>query len=162
MAGTTLCVVDMQPGFNACYSIVQETVREIRLAKKRGDGIVFIELHPRPNGKTLSRLKEVAHAGGYKKIVYTKKNWDDGSLEFIDAAGAAGWFPLKRVRVCGVNRGACVMSTVKGLIDIISKNVKIELAYEATAPGTKKWAEDESNEKLRYLEMVNDGNLIIK
>jgi len=162
MAGTTLCVVDMQPGFNACYSIVQETIREIRLAKRRGDGIVFVELNPQYNKETLSELKEAAHAGGYEKIAYAKKTGGDGSAEFVDAAGAAGWFPLKRVRVCGVNRGACVIDTVRGLIGMISKNVRIELAYEATAPGTKKWAADDSWEKNQYQQMIDNGNLVVK
>ncbi len=162
MAGTILCVVDMQPGFGACYNIVKETIREIRLAKRRGDGIVFIELNPGYNRETISELKEEAHKGGYEKITYTKKTGGDGSAEFIDAAGAVGWFPLKRIRVCGVNRGACVMDTVRGLINMVPKNVRIEVAFEATAPGIKEWDKDNSWEKQTYQEMVNNGLIVIK
>jgi hypothetical protein len=129
----------MQPGFGACHEIVNETIREIKLAKRRGDGIVFLELSPAPNGKTLPALVEAAHAGGYDKIAYATKNGGDGSVEFVDAAGAAEWFPLKRVRVCGVNRHACVENTVRGLINLISKKAKIEVAYLATAPGPRKY-----------------------
>lgn len=142
MSGTTLCVIDMQPGFCACLEIVKETIREINLAKRRGDGIVFVELSPDGNGETLPELTKAAHAGGYTEIVYTTKNIGDGSIQFIDAAGDAGWFPLKRIRVCGVNRHSCVSNTIAGLIHLISKKVKIEVAYLATAPGSRKYNGD--------------------
>ena len=163
MPGTTLCVVDMQPGFNASENIINEVIKEIELAKRRKDGIVFIELNPEFNGSTHKVLLDSAHMGGYEKIAYATKHGGDGSSHFIDTVGASGWFPLKRVRVCGVNRGACVRDTVKGLVRLMSKSIGLELAFSATAPGPRTWTlafgtgERESFEKLS-----KDGVLVIK
>jgi nicotinamidase-related amidase len=164
MSGTTLCVIDMQPGFGACYEIVEETIREINLAKRRGDGIVFVELNTQYNKETLPQLKEAAHAGEYDKIAYTHKTVGDGSAVFLQAVEEANWFPhkyklhpLRRIRVCGVNRHACVENTVLGLLTRAPKESRIEVAYLATAPGNRYW--DESHP---YITWVKQNRIIIK
>jgi hypothetical protein len=40
---TTLCIIDMQPGFVATPRALPGTLREIRLAKKRKADIVVVE-----------------------------------------------------------------------------------------------------------------------
>ena len=164
MSGTTLCVVDMQPAYPASLEIMKEVTREIELAKRRGDGIVFLELNPGTNGETHQELRDAAHAGEYSKIAYASKVSGDGSHEFVDAAGAAEWFSLKRVRVCGVNRGACVMDTVRGRVGLISKKVKLELAFEATAPGQKTWDgyREDHWEKKSYQHWIDEGILTLR
>lgn len=162
MPGTTLCVVDMQPKYPAALTIMKEVIREIELAKQRGDGIVFIELKPDDNGKTHQSLLDVAHADKYSKIAYTTKTGGDGSNEFIDAA--AEWFPLKRIRICGVNRDACVMDTVRGLVALVSKKVKLELAFSATAPGKRKWSDCDGKrwEDAIYQKWIDEDVLTLR
>lgn len=163
MSGTTLCVIDMQPGFNASEDIINEVTKEIELAKRRKDGIVFIELNPDLNGNTHKVLLDVAHMGGYEKIACTTKYGGDGSSHFIDTVGATGWFPLKRVRVCGVNRGACVRDTVNGLVHLIPKSIKLELAFRATAPGPRTWTlAFGTGEREIFEKLAKDGVLVIK
>ena len=129
MAGTVLYVVDMQYGFPASEKIIDETIREIRLARRRKDHIVFVELAPLSNGITHGQLLETA---GVKRTSRIKKRGADGSEEFIAEIKKIG-LKHKRVRVCGVNRDACVMNTVSGLMNRLPENIGIELACAATA-----------------------------
>lgn len=86
MAGTALCVIDMQPGFAGSQKIIDETIREIRLAKRRKDPIVFLELMPGSQKNTDHRLMEAAYSGGYSNIAVTTKTSGDGSRKGIEVA----------------------------------------------------------------------------
>lgn len=161
MAGTTLCVVDMQPGFWSSDSIIKEVIREIKLAKRRNDGIVFLEMRPDFHNKTHNVLIDTAKSGGYAKVTYAEKKYNDGSDEFVKAVNVSGWSKLKRVRVCGVNRNACVNDTIHGLV-VSGLDIKIELAFKATAPGPKRWEETTRWEKEDFQILIDKGILTIK
>jgi nicotinamidase-related amidase len=131
---TPLYIVDMQPGFSASNSIIEETLKEIELAKKNNDWIIFVELTPKSSKPTHKKLTRFARKNGYQKVkVITKPN-SDGSEEFIGAAKGLN-LNYKKVKVCGVNRHACVLATVKGLDEKLPEAMKIEVAWAATAPG---------------------------
>lgn len=139
MSGTTLFVVDMQDGFYAYAECLKDVIREIRLAKRRNDPIVFVELDPKYNNKTRPELIKAAESGGYKKLAVTTKIGGDGSVKLVTAAKNAG-FKYDHVRVCGVNRGACVSNTINGLLNM--GGIKVEVGFAATAPGPKKFEDD--------------------
>lgn len=126
MAGTTLCVVDMQSPYSGCYAVLDNVAHEIDLAKRRGDFIVFLE-YGVPG--TLPELLERAN-NKYNKVIVTRKKTIDGSKAFVEAV-LEHHVPIKRIRVCGVNRRACVLATVNGLVDEIGGE-RIEVACNAT------------------------------
>lgn len=159
MSGTVLYVVDMQPGFNASLRILDETIREINLAKRRRDHIVFVELVPESNRATHGQLLEAAGHGGYDKISRITKLRGDGSVEFLAEAEKVE-FQYKRVRVCGVNRHACVRNTIDGLRERLPKNIGIEIACAATADSCgKEW--DERNDRY-YIQLAEQGEIKLK
>lgn len=163
MAGTVLYIIDMQPLFSASLEIIAETKREIRLAKRRKDFIVFVELGPISKRDTIPSLLRAAHFGGYNKIRYCTKQGGDGSKEFFTLMKDV---PVKRVRVCGVNRDACVQSTVGGFIrhNITStKPIQIEVGKAATASDgyNKKWNNDGYTEKV-YATLAKENKIVLK
>lgn len=159
MSGTALYVVDMQPGFPAYQEAMSEVLHEIRLAKRRGDGIYFVELDAHFNGKTHEKLVRTARSGGYDKVFFTSKLIADGSYQFIEAARQSK-LPYRAVRVCGVNRGDCVLFTCIGLCENLDPKVKVELALAATAPGSKVWhdyAAASYNSVTDYKQLIKQG-----
>jgi nicotinamidase-related amidase len=141
MAGTTLCVVDMQKLYSGCYEVLDNVAHEIDLAKRRGDFIVFLE-YGVPG--TLPELLKRAN-DKHDKVIVSRKKTVDGSKAFISAV-VKHRVLIKRVRVCGVNRSACVLATVNGLVYEIGGE-KIEVACGATIDtfGGHKWSESDRN-----------------
>jgi len=129
LTGIPLYVVDMQTIYEASANIVEGVLHEIELAKERDDYVIFVEFG---NGETLLRLKRAVEE--YDKVGMLTKNDSDGSTQFISEMGKMKK-PVKSVRVCGVNKSACVYHTVRGLIDHLPKSVKVELACDAVAEG---------------------------
>lgn len=160
MSGTTLFVVDMQHGFSSYTNCMTDVIREIELAKRRNDPIVFVELTPDSSGKTRPKLIKAAESGGYKKLAITTKAGGDGSKELVAAAKASG-FQFKHVRVCGVNRNACVSNTIRGLM-LMDDVQRVEVGFAATAPGPKKLGSSNSHYgNAEYHEFIKRG-LILK
>ena len=129
MTMTTLAIVDMQSNFSA--SEKPDTIigvqREIALAKRRRDAIVILEY--RGYSKTRNTIiNAVVKSGWPFKIV--EKGDDDGSAEVVKTCNENGW-PLRRVRVCGVNRMYCVKRTIEGLLMRLS-HTQVEIAFGAT------------------------------
>jgi len=92
---STLCVVDMQSKFQpATYQIADAVLKQIKLAKKRRSGILFVELG---TGATIERLTSATI--GYKRVASVKKRGSDGSKKFVNSA-KINKFDLKEIRVC--------------------------------------------------------------
>lgn len=124
---TTLIIIDMQEAFPASHGAVKGVLKQIALAKKRRAGILVINFTG--EGPLLKEVKKKLQ--NYKRIKYCRKNDDNGAGEAIRAIKAAK-FNLSKLRVCGVNTGACVYQTVLGLRRLLKNNaVKIELALDA-------------------------------
>lgn len=159
---TPLYVVDMQPGYPGSFNIIDEVIREIKLAKRRKDVIAFVTLSANSGyGNTHPQLIDAAISGRYERVLYTTKVSGDGSHEFIHLMNSVKE-PYKRVRVCGVNRGACVWNTVLGLIKNLSQSVSIELACDATSDGLSKgqhlWDHTGYIEK-EYIKLAEQGKI---
>ena len=107
---TTLAIIDVQPKFSAAEEILDQVVHQIKLARRRSDGIVLVELG---GPQSHDEIYQALH--GYDKFVVANKNSSDGSREVIDAI-YNNKYALDRVRVCGVNTCACVFFTLKGLM----------------------------------------------
>lgn len=160
MSGTTLCVVDMQPIFLAYAECENAVLREIRLARRRNDGIVFLEMNVVKGSHkgTIPKLLNEAKRGGYNKVAVSVKRYADGSLQFLNAARRRG-FNISKIRVCGVNRHACVKNTIEGLLDTLT-DPKIEIVWSATAPSAS-LSQKEAQEFNLYKKLI-DAGLVIK
>ena len=115
---SVLVIVDMQPAFAAakCEKTTQNIIKLIKRAKKRWAKIVVLEydMHG-PTRKDI--MKEVRK---YKYATTMTKFDDDGHAEVIAAVPSP-----KRIILCGVNFGACVLKTAKGLWENGFKKIKI-------------------------------------
>ena len=121
---TTLAIIDVQPKFSAAEKILDQVVRQIKLARRRSDGIVLVELG---GPQSHDEIYQALH--GYNRFVVANKNSSDGSREVIDAI-YENHYALDRIRLCGVNTCACVLSTLRGLmaLDVVQR---IEIASDA-------------------------------
>ena len=121
---TTLAIIDVQDKFLASKYIINQVIHQIKLARRRKDGIVLVELgEPRSYDKIYKALHD------YCKFVVVRKESNDGSSEVIDAI-YENHYALDRIRLCGVNTCACVLSTLRGLmaLDVVHR---IEIASDA-------------------------------
>jgi nicotinamidase-related amidase len=108
-----LVIIDMQPEF--CYaakSIIPQVVKAIEKAKKEQKEILLIEYAYKDSSHTRTYREILQTVSTYKnkKVVY--KYSDDGSKEIMQILEKRKVI----IDVCGVNLGACVRSTVKGLL----------------------------------------------
>lgn len=158
MSGTTLCVVDMQPSFGTFRHCKEAVEHEIKLAKRRNDGIIFLEYYN--YGKTIPELTDLAKFNGYNRIGSIWKHRDGGGQEVVKAARKYG-FTTERIRVCGVNRGACVSSTIEDLLNELPDS-RIEIAWAATAPGPAKWKDEKAQYIIDKYRALLDYGLIIR
>jgi hypothetical protein len=159
MSGTTLYVVDMQPGYTGSLNIIDEVIREIRLAKRRKDIIAFVTLSANSGyGNTHPELIDAAKAGGYKRVLYTTKLGGDGSQELMALMDSVRT-PIKRVRVCGVNRSACVWNTVYGLTNVLPPDAKIEVACDATSDSVSKKWDHRGFQEMEYAKLAVQGKI---
>ena len=111
----TLVIIDMQPNFKAANNprCVANCVREVKKAIEIGANIIVLEYAQRRNEnghKTKYPIRKLVQA--YEKGYFITKDDDDGSYAIIDT----GIFDSEEhFRLCGVNLGACVSSTARGL-----------------------------------------------
>ena len=107
-----LVIIDMQIHF--CTSEDESTqkacIREIKRAKRRNMPIIFLEYEG--FGATQPDLMQAL--GVYKKVKTLTKSTDSGSDE-ISSLLLRQWTSIQTLRICGVNAGACVISTIRGL-----------------------------------------------
>ena len=101
---------------------------------------------------------DAAKKGGYERVLHTTKLGGDGSQELIALMNSVRT-PLKRVRVCGVNRSACVWNTVYGLVNFVPRDFKIEVACNATSDfAPNKWDPNSYSEK-EYAKLAKEGKI---
>jgi len=108
----TLCVVDMQVYFSVSQEewLIQNILREIRKAKRRGDGIIFLEY----NGCGATDKRLLDEVDGYHRWCRRVKKGGDGSPQVVDAAVLQG-YSQKHFIVTGVETETCVCDTINGL-----------------------------------------------
>lgn len=125
----TLVVIDMQPNFKSACDIdtVIAVSNEIVSAKKNNFPVLFVEYKHKDCKKIHKGLIDLV--GDYDKKFVVKKQRDDGSLEVIKAINMKN-FPIKNLRVCGVNSDCCVWATVKGLLKSLDET-QIEIVKKA-------------------------------
>ena len=122
----TLLVIDMQPHFVASQRkwLIRNVSAEIRAAMKAEHRIVFLEYTQIPGrpgvmakNATDKRLIEVL--GDYDNALVIHKQHDDGSVEVAKLLESLNGYDLgairEKIRVVGVNTGACVAQTVNGM-----------------------------------------------
>jgi hypothetical protein len=104
----------MQPEFSAAKKIIKPVQRQIRLAKRRKDIIVFVELRDGYSATIKELWKTLGH---YDNHIIARKNCDDGSGTIQKALKRKGIVTPVKFRVCGVNTPYCVWDTIVGLLN---------------------------------------------
>lgn len=129
----TLYIIDMQPHFLSAEFVISEVSKQVEWAHENNNDIAIVELNPMDFGKTYSYILEAVNMKR-KPIVFSKTG-RSGARAFLDHMGP------KPVRVCGVNRDACVRATIE---DFIFFNLDVEVACKATASsfGRTDWNKD--------------------
>lgn len=124
---STLVIVDMQPDFSSSSNpdTLIAVANEIILAKQKRDAIILVEYAGCE--RTYSGLNALIK--GYPRKARTTKWEDDGSSEVVRVLAKHG-FPMKNLRVCGVNTDCCVWETVVGLLQKLDKS-QIEVVKKA-------------------------------
>jgi len=127
--GTTLCIVDVQPRFDAAEGIVLDVIKEIKLARKRKAGIVLVEYDG--YGDDISYEEVYKALDKYPFYDVVTKGTDNGGPEVIDIMQAQSYYDFNRIRICGCNACYCVRDTAMHLrdSDLFSR---IEIAAFAT------------------------------
>lgn len=141
----TLVVVDMQPFYTTNTATINNVAREVRLARKRGNHIIFLwvpylsPMQDEPFRPTYPEILKEVEGYDRDKWQQVEKFSQDGSrnvLSFCDRKG----FPTKRFRVCGVNTDMCLLDTVTGLLKSSNPAVKavavVKNACHTTSPKT--------------------------
>lgn len=117
-----LVVVDMQRMYPASEKVLPQVIKEIRKAKRRGEMICVLRYDS--TSPTMRRVTN--ELKGVKHLTVTKCK-DDGGAALLDALmdctrnnNLSGQpkielWKLKKLKICGVNTAACVMSTVETL-----------------------------------------------
>lgn len=116
-----LVIVDMQPTeFRAAKSphLQQVVVAEVERYRRLGAPIIVVEYGVLPEkgsmGPTALAIRRALR--GYTRTCRVLKYSNNGAL-VVDQA-LRGMTRGRKVRVCGVNTGACVFATAKGLKDL--------------------------------------------
>lgn len=126
----TLVVIDMQPYFTSHETCINGVEAAIKRAKKSGNPVLFVEYSPNMYGETHKKLKSITEK--YSKTFFVKKNGVNGGNEITTAIKKHKLPP--RLRVCGVETGCCVRSS---LLQICEKkripSKQITLLTNATA-----------------------------
>lgn len=129
----TLCIIDMQPKYDASKKVINQVCREVRRAKKNGDGIIVLEYvcaGETPDDPPVRTHKKIMKTiGDYKSAYVEYKCDDDGSPQIFNVLTGAK-LPLGVLRICGVNRFACVIATIEGLIERLPESF-IEIIDDA-------------------------------
>ena len=120
----TLLIIDLQEGFNPDPYAIKNTVKHLVQAIFNHWGVVVMEF--KGHGKThKSILRAIKH---YPDAHFATKYDDGGAEEFLEVA-IKNQLPLDEIYVAGVNRGYCVLETVKTLM---AKKYRVKVIEEAT------------------------------
>lgn len=142
----TLVIVDMQEHFlqpkDTYRNVLSHVVKEVRLAKRRGDYILVVEYESALRNQDIihgSRGSEVVPTstpirqaiGQYAKVCYVYKGDMDGGEEVYQTL-IERKIPHSHVRICGVYAEWCVQETVLSLSHKIPKS-RIHLVRDGIA-----------------------------
>lgn len=112
-----LVVIDMQPRFHAMHSIIDRVISEVEKAVAKNEWIIFLTVGP---GRTAYRVKRPVR--GYRKTFTLRKYRNDGASEIFNVITRRSYWrnakvigQIRSIKICGVNTGACVYSTVRSL-----------------------------------------------
>ena len=153
MAGTTLCIVDMQPCFAASNKpkVLKGVMHQIRLAIRRKDSIVVVEY-----ASCYSDEGHETHQCIMEQIINSKcrftvikKPDNDGGEEILNACYRHR-YSTKRLRLCGVNRTACVYYTALGIL-YQQPETDVEVSWGATSD--RIYEDDEKLEEQRGIDL---------
>lgn len=118
---TTLAIIDVQPKYEAFAPILDKVVHQIKLARRRNDGIVLVEFGS--DQPSCDEIYEALH--GYDKFTVEIKNKCNGSHEIINAI-YNNQYTFDQILLCGVNTCMCVKDTLSGIIRMdVSRRVEI-------------------------------------
>lgn len=103
----TLCIIDMQPCFEAATKpLANRIVKEIAQSKKRREGIILLEYYS--IGDTHKNI--IRELKSYDRQTIITKRDDDGAVELLATAQSLR-FNMNHFRICGVNACCCVWET---------------------------------------------------
>lgn len=114
---STLVIVDMQYRFPASRKswVLSAVERLIFHAVDKGWGVVVLEYGPDGSEDHVATYnKLMVHLSGHARMRVKRKRNDNGAPQILEACSEGG-FDSKHFVVCGVNIGACVGATVRGL-----------------------------------------------
>lgn len=108
----TVVIVDMQTGYSAAGNDMLQA-RVVRLIEHaRASNWPVVVLSVKGKGETVTRIADSLR--GYGLAEPMEKETTSGSQKVLEACEKRG-FGIGKFLVCGVNTGACVLGTVKGL-----------------------------------------------
>lgn len=177
---TVLVVIDMQQAFvshhDERYSqAINSVAREIRLARSRGEYIIFVEFFYRKDrqnhvpfitnktNEELPSLQELIDlVEGYDKVLFVYKKTTDGGTEVVQALREYNLVsdtssPSDIIRVCGAYTEYCVSETVQTMAMKL-KYSRVILVKDALANhGGKTW-----NDSLAVNYMTSIENVLLE
>ena len=122
---TALCIVDMQPDFaDTVDPVVDEVIRQVKLAKRRKAPIVLVEYKDEDiiMGNTVTSITDAI--GDYPNVSKVHKYNDGGGNEIDEEfKNFSGKF-----RLVGVNTSYCICSTA---VQLHNLGRKVEVSKEA-------------------------------
>ena len=123
----TLCVIDMQDGFESSADCLEQVIEEVQAAMEQNEHIILVEYAG--YGRTSEKITDVLK--DYSQQISTTKSMDGGGEEMLCALKRVG-FCVETLRFCGVNTCYCVYSTIYDTWEI-EPTANISLLAEATA-----------------------------
>lgn len=136
----TLLIIDLQESFNPDPDVIKNTFKHITQAVLNNWGVVVLEYEG--HGLTHPHIRKALRS--YPFAHTATKNDDGGANEFLEVA-IKNQLPLDEIYVAGVNRGYCVLETVKSLI---AQKYRVKVIEEAT------WSSHEPMMELMWLRDV--------
>jgi len=133
MSKPVLCIIDVQPKFDAAARIVAQTIALVAKFRRSGFPIFLVEYF----GYGRSHDSLCKAVSGYGPLYRVIKDLNDGSDEVISVAKINN-VSLDRIVICGVNTCYCVCETATGIIKKIP--CVIQPAKAALACGCAKFA----------------------
>jgi len=124
-----LVIIDIQTFFIGAFyrcqldRLIKNISREINIAKRNKDVIIFVEYNPEHYGPTNATLRQLVK--NYPFSIFIEKEFRDGSSEIVDLINTDDRLKnVNKLKVCGVYIEQCVKATVNGLAE---KNVKNQI-----------------------------------
>ncbi|MBK7747647.1 MAG: Isochorismatase family protein [Cyanobacteriota bacterium erpe_2018_sw_39hr_WHONDRS-SW48-000098_B_bin.30] len=110
-----LIVNDMQPGFEAARDIITifAVSKQIEMAMALNLTIILVEYDAHELGATLPQITRMLE--GYEHLSVVSKSQDNGAAAILKVLCSKA-IETQDFILCGVNSDACILDTVKGLV----------------------------------------------